>query len=117
MNMSTTFYRQKNIYYDGLLIHIIDTKARSYFSLSDEHKKAGLHILENIGSQFCHTCEDGIVSIEIALDDILDAIKMIDNNEFDNFSQKTMNKVRDDLVDMKKILEKENENLFILYCL
>ena len=42
---------------------------------------------------------------------------MIDNYEFNNFSQKTMQKVRDDLVDMKKILEKENENLFILYCL
>lgn len=116
--MSTTFYRQKNIYYDGLLIHIINTKGRAYFSLSNEHREAGLYILKNIGSQFCYNaCEDSIDSIEIPLDDILDAIQMIDNYEFNNFSQKTMQKVRDDLVDMKKILEKENENLFILYCL
>lgn len=43
--MSVNFYRQKQIYDDGVLLHIVNTKGESYLSLSDEHREAGLHIL------------------------------------------------------------------------
>lgn len=123
--MSTTFYRQKMIYDDGLLLHIVNTKGETYFSLSNEHREAGLHILEVMGGQFYYNaCGDGIVSIEILLDDILDGIQAIDNGEFDsynneklNFSEKSIDRVRDDFMSMKRHLENDDEDLFILYCL
>ena len=123
--MSTTFYRQKIIYDDGVLLHIVNTKGETYLSLSDEHREAGLYILDVMGAQFYYNaCGDGIISIEIVLDDILDGIQAIDNGEFDsynnpklNFSEKSIDRVRDDLMSMKIKLERENDDLFILYCL
>lgn len=123
--MSTTFYRQKCIYNDGVLLHIINTKSETYLNSSNEHKEAGLYILNAMGAQFYYNaCKNNIVSIEILLDDILDGIQAIDNGEFDsynhpklNFSKESIDKVRDDLINMKFKLEKENEDLFTLYCL
>lgn len=117
--MSTTFYRQKSIYDDGVLLHIINTKGETYLSSSNEHRDAGLHILDAIGNQFYYNnCGDDIVSIEIPLYDILDSIKAIDDGDFDNkFSKESIDRVRDDLMSMKIKLERENDDLFILYAL
>ena len=117
--MSINFYRQKNIYDDGVLLHIVNTKNKTYLSLSNEHRKAGLDILSVMGGQFYYNaCQDDIVSIEILLDDILDSIEAIDNGEFDDkYSKKSIDRVRDDLMSMKIKLEQDKDDLFILYAL
>ena len=117
--MSINFYRQKQIYDNGVLLHIVNTKGETYLSLSDEHREAGLHILSIMGGQFYYNaCQDDIVSIEILLDDILDSIQAIDNGEFDNkYSKKSIDRVRDDLMSMKIKLEQDKDDLFILYAL
>lgn len=117
--MSVNFYRQKQIYDDGVLLHIVNTKSKTYLSLSNEHRKAGLDILSVMGCQFYYnTCQDDIVSIEILLDDILDSIEAIDNGEFDDkYSKKSIDRVRDDLMSMKIKLEQDKDDLFILYAL
>ena len=117
--MSINFYRQKQIYDDGVLLHIVNTKGETYLSLSDEHREAGLYILSIMGGQFYYNaCGDDIVSIEILLYDILDSIRAIDDGDFDNkFSKESIDRVRDDLMSMKIKLERDKDDLFILYAL
>ena len=117
--MSINFYRQKQIYDDGVLLHIVNTKSKTYLSSSNEHRETGLHILDAIGGRFYYNdCGDDIVSIEIPLYDILDSIRAIDDGDFDNkFSKESIDKVRDDLMSMKIKLEQDKDDLFILYAL
>ena len=117
--MSNNFTRQKQIYDDGVLLHIVNTKSKTYLSSSNEHRETGLHILDAIGGRFYYNdCGDDIVSIEIPLYDILDSIKAIDDGDFDNkFSKESIKRVRDDLMSMKIKLEQDKDDLFILYAL
>lgn len=117
--MSINFYRQKQIYDDGVLLHIVNTKSKTYLSSSNEHRETGLHILDAIGGRFYYNdCGDDIVSIEIPLYDILDSIRAIDDGDFDNkFSKESIDRVRDDLMSMKIKLEQDKDDLFILYAL
>ena len=117
--MSINFYRQKQIYDDGVLLHIVNTKSKTYLSSSNEHRETGLHILDAIGGRFYYNdCGDDIVSIEIPLYDILDSIKAIDDGDLDNkFSKESIDRVRDDLMSMKIKLEQDKDDLFILYAL
>ena len=117
--MSINFYRQKQIYDDGVLLHIVNTKSKTYLSSSNEHRETGLNILDAIGGRFYYNdCGDDIVSIEIPLYDILDSIKAINDGDFDNkFSKESIKRVRDDLMSMKIKLEQDKDDLFILYAL
>lgn len=117
--MSENLYRKKIFYDDGLLLHIINTKGRTYFSLSNKHREAGLTLLTIIGANsYRNSSYDSIISVECSLEDIKHGIELINGGHFNyDCSEEILKQIKNDLIDMKETLEKENEDLFILYSL